>query len=125
MISLEDFDTHEQAKTAVFEYIEVFYNRHRCQSMDPPPVRASKSWGSGRQGLLLQLQIRIPALEHRSDPPPRRHGAAPLPAEAMAGPGVELTAHDQRFSPERTPPGVGEASSSPASGDTRVHHSDI
>ena len=25
MIVLEDFDTHEQAKTAVFEYIEVFY----------------------------------------------------------------------------------------------------
>src|SRR6516165_8219632 len=30
MIFLEDFDTHEQAKTAVFEYIEVFYNRQRC-----------------------------------------------------------------------------------------------
>jgi putative transposase len=27
MIYLEDFDTHEQAKTAVFEYIEVFYSR--------------------------------------------------------------------------------------------------
>jgi putative transposase len=30
MIYLEDFDTHEQAKTAVCEYIEVFYNRQRC-----------------------------------------------------------------------------------------------
>jgi hypothetical protein len=29
--------------------------------------RASKSWGSGRAGLLLQLQIWIPALEHRSE----------------------------------------------------------
>lgn len=29
---LEDFDTHEQAQTAVFEYIEVFYNRQRCHS---------------------------------------------------------------------------------------------
>lgn len=29
---LEDFDTHEQAQTAVFEYIEVFYNRQRCQA---------------------------------------------------------------------------------------------
>src|SRR5882724_9644910 len=27
-------------------------------------MRASKSWGSRRQGLFLQLQIRIPALEH-------------------------------------------------------------
>jgi putative transposase len=32
MIFLEDFETHEQAKTAVFEYIEVFYNRQRCHS---------------------------------------------------------------------------------------------
>ena len=32
LIFLEDFDTHEQAKTAVFEYIEVFYNRQRCPS---------------------------------------------------------------------------------------------
>ena len=32
LISLEDFDTHEQAQTAVFEYIEVFYNRQRCHS---------------------------------------------------------------------------------------------
>jgi hypothetical protein len=29
--------------------------------------RPSKSWGSGRQGLFLQLQIRIPALEHRCE----------------------------------------------------------
>jgi hypothetical protein len=27
-------------------------------------MRASKSWGSRRQGLFLQLQMRIPALEH-------------------------------------------------------------
>ena len=32
LISLEDVDTHEQAQTAVFEYIEVFYNRQRCHS---------------------------------------------------------------------------------------------
>ena len=32
LLSLEDFDTHEQAQTAVLEYIEVFYNRQRCQS---------------------------------------------------------------------------------------------
>jgi putative transposase len=32
LIYLEDFDTHEQAQTAVFEYIEVFYNRQRCHS---------------------------------------------------------------------------------------------
>jgi putative transposase len=32
LISLEDFETHEQAQTAVFEYIEVFYNRQRCHS---------------------------------------------------------------------------------------------
>jgi putative transposase len=31
-ISLEDFDTHEQAQTAVFAYIAVFYNRQRCHS---------------------------------------------------------------------------------------------
>jgi putative transposase len=30
--SLEDFDTHEYAQTAVFEYTEVFYNRQRCHS---------------------------------------------------------------------------------------------
>jgi putative transposase len=29
LIYLEDFDTHEQAQTVVFEYIEVFYNRQR------------------------------------------------------------------------------------------------
>ena len=29
---LEDFKTHELAQTAVFEYIEVFYNRQRCHS---------------------------------------------------------------------------------------------
>jgi putative transposase len=28
----EDFTTREQAQTAVFEYIEVFYNRQRCHS---------------------------------------------------------------------------------------------
>jgi putative transposase len=32
LISLEDYDTHEAAQTAVFEYIEVFYNRQRCHS---------------------------------------------------------------------------------------------
>jgi len=32
LIYLEEFDTHEQAQTAVFEYIEVFYNRQRCHS---------------------------------------------------------------------------------------------
>ena len=32
LISLEDFDTHEQAQTVVFEYIEVFYDRQRCHS---------------------------------------------------------------------------------------------
>ena len=32
LIYLEDFDTHAQAQTAVFEYIEVFYNRQRCHS---------------------------------------------------------------------------------------------
>jgi transposase InsO family protein len=32
LMYLEDFDTHEQAQTAVFEYIEVFYNRQRCHS---------------------------------------------------------------------------------------------
>jgi transposase InsO family protein len=32
LISLEDFDTHEHAQTAVFEYIEVFSNRQRCHA---------------------------------------------------------------------------------------------
>jgi putative transposase len=32
LISLEDFKTHEQARTGVFEYIAVFYNRQRCHS---------------------------------------------------------------------------------------------
>ena len=32
LIYLEDYDTHEQAQTAVFEYIEVFYNRQRCHA---------------------------------------------------------------------------------------------
>ena len=32
LIYLEDFDTHEYAQTAVFEYIEVFYNRQRGHS---------------------------------------------------------------------------------------------
>jgi len=32
LIYLEDFDTHEQAQMAVFEYVEVFYNRQRCHS---------------------------------------------------------------------------------------------
>jgi hypothetical protein len=29
LISLEDFKTHEQARTGVFEYIAVFSNRQR------------------------------------------------------------------------------------------------
>ena len=32
LIYLEDFDTHAQTQTAVFEYIAVFYNRQRCHS---------------------------------------------------------------------------------------------
>jgi transposase InsO family protein len=32
LIYLEDFETHEHAQTAVFEYIEVFSNRQRCHS---------------------------------------------------------------------------------------------
>ena len=32
LIYTEDYDTHEEARTAVFEYIEVFYNRQRCHS---------------------------------------------------------------------------------------------
>jgi putative transposase len=32
LIYLEDLDTHEQTQAAVFEYIEVFYNRQRCHS---------------------------------------------------------------------------------------------
>jgi putative transposase len=32
LVYREDFDTHEYAQTAVFEYIEVFYNRQRCHS---------------------------------------------------------------------------------------------
>ena len=32
LVYTEDFNTHEQAQTAVFEYIEVFYNRQRCHS---------------------------------------------------------------------------------------------
>jgi transposase InsO family protein len=32
LIDVKDFDTHEQTQTAVFESIEVFYNRQRCHS---------------------------------------------------------------------------------------------
>src|SRR5262252_4492514 len=32
LIYTEDYDTHEAAQAAVFEYIEVFYNRQRCHS---------------------------------------------------------------------------------------------
>jgi transposase InsO family protein len=32
LIHLEELDTHDHAQTAVFEYIEVFYNRQRCHS---------------------------------------------------------------------------------------------
>ena len=31
-IALEDFDTHAPAQRAVFEYIEVCYNRQRCHA---------------------------------------------------------------------------------------------
>ena len=31
-IYLEEFETHEQAQTGVFAYLEVFYNRQRCHS---------------------------------------------------------------------------------------------
>jgi putative transposase len=34
LIYLEEFDTHAQAQTAVFEYTEMFYNRRRCHSAD-------------------------------------------------------------------------------------------
>jgi putative transposase len=32
LTSLEEYDTHEDAQTAVFADIEVFYNRQRCHS---------------------------------------------------------------------------------------------
>jgi putative transposase len=32
LIYTEDYDTHEAAQTAVFEYIEVFSNRQRCHA---------------------------------------------------------------------------------------------
>jgi transposase InsO family protein len=32
LMYLENFDTHEQAQTAVFAYIEVFSNRQRCHA---------------------------------------------------------------------------------------------
>jgi transposase InsO family protein len=32
LMYLEDFDMHEQAQTAMFAYVEVFYNRQRCHS---------------------------------------------------------------------------------------------
>lgn len=32
LIYMEEYDTHEAAQIAVFEYIEVFYNRQRCHS---------------------------------------------------------------------------------------------
>jgi hypothetical protein len=32
LVYLEDFETHEQAQTAVFEYIEVCCNRQRCHA---------------------------------------------------------------------------------------------
>jgi putative transposase len=32
LVYLENFDTHEHVQMAVFEYIEVFYNRQRCHS---------------------------------------------------------------------------------------------
>jgi transposase InsO family protein len=40
LIHLEEFDTHEQAQTAVLEYVEVFYNRQRCHAANGylPPL---------------------------------------------------------------------------------------
>jgi len=32
LIYMEDFNAHEQAQTAVFAYMEVFYNRQRCHA---------------------------------------------------------------------------------------------
>jgi transposase InsO family protein len=32
LVDLENFDAHEHVQIAVFEYIEVFYNRQRCHS---------------------------------------------------------------------------------------------
>ena len=32
LVYMENLNTHEQARTAVFEYLEVFYNRQRCHS---------------------------------------------------------------------------------------------
>src|SRR5712691_7386372 len=43
-ISREDFDTREQAQTAVFEYIEVFYNRQRCHSAPGYLSRLRRLW---------------------------------------------------------------------------------
>jgi transposase InsO family protein len=46
LISLEDFDTHDHAQTAVFEYIEVFYNRQRCHSANGylAPLAYEQAW---------------------------------------------------------------------------------
>ena len=47
----------------------LFADRTVQQQAQETHTRASKSWGSGRQGLLFQLQIWIPALELHSELP--------------------------------------------------------
>jgi transposase InsO family protein len=39
LISLEDYDTHEAAQTAVFEYMEVFYNPSMWPQLSSPLKR--------------------------------------------------------------------------------------
>jgi transposase InsO family protein len=43
-VSLEDFKTHEYAQTAVFAYIEVFYNRQRAMQ----PMATSLRWSMSK-----------------------------------------------------------------------------
>src|SRR2546430_10465952 len=75
--------------------------------------RASKSWGSSRQGLFFQRHIRIPALEHRSERllqgvhprVPQAMGAArgPLPRRLFAdAPAADLG--DRGFDTTRAHP---------------------
>src|SRR2546426_11744953 len=76
-------------------------------------TRASKSWGSSRQGLFFQRHIRIPALEHRSERllqgvhprVPQAMGAArgPLPRRLFAdAPAADLG--DRGFDTTRAHP---------------------
>ena len=46
LIYMEDYDTHEEARTAVFEYIEGFYNRNRRHSTlgHISPLRFLQKW---------------------------------------------------------------------------------